>query len=74
MLIVGVSVSTGFLVSRAGLRRSFWILGLGFLATAAASLLASRYLKVDILFAPLAVGARRRSLSFSLHHPADYSY
>lgn len=57
MLIVGISISVGFLVSRAGARRSFWILGLGFLATAAASLLASRYLKVDILFAPLAVGA-----------------
>lgn len=57
LLIVGVSVSAGFLVSRAGARRSFWILGLGFLATAVASLLASRYLKVDILFAPLAVGA-----------------
>ena len=57
LLIVGVSVSAGFLVSRAGARRSFWILGLGFLATATASLLASRYLKVDILFAPLAVGA-----------------
>ncbi len=57
LLIVGVSVSAGFLVSRAGARRSFWILGLGFLATAAASLLASHYLKVDILFAPLAVGA-----------------
>jgi signal transduction histidine kinase len=57
LLIVGVSVSAGFLVSRAGARRSFWILGLGFLATAAASLLASRYLKLDILFAPLAVGA-----------------
>ena len=56
LLIVGVSVSAGFLVSRAGARRSFWILGLGFLATAASSLLASRYLKVDILFAPLAVG------------------
>lgn len=57
LLIVGVSVSAGFLVGRAGARRSFWILGLGFLATAAASLLASRYLKVDILFAPLALGA-----------------
>ena len=57
LLIVGVSVSAGFLVSRAGARRSFWILGLGFLATAGASLLASHYLKVDILFAPLAVGA-----------------
>jgi signal transduction histidine kinase len=57
MLIVGVSVIAGFLVSRAGARRSFWILGLGFLITATASLLASRYLKVDILFAPLALGA-----------------
>jgi signal transduction histidine kinase len=57
LLIVSISVSAGFLVSRAGARRSFWILGLGFLATAAASLLASSYLKVDILFAPLAVGA-----------------
>jgi signal transduction histidine kinase len=57
LLIVGTSVSAGFLVSRAGARRSFWILGLGFLLTAAASLLASRYLRVDIVFAPLAVGA-----------------
>jgi len=57
LLIVGVSVSSGFLVSRAGARSSFWILGLGFLASAAASLLASRYLKVDILFAPLAIGS-----------------
>jgi signal transduction histidine kinase len=50
-------MSAGFFVSRAGARRSFWILGLGFLAMAAASLLTSRYLKVDILFAPMAVGA-----------------
>jgi signal transduction histidine kinase len=57
MLIVGVSVSAGFLVSRAGARRSFWILGLGFLVTATASLLASYYLKIDILFTPLALGA-----------------
>lgn len=56
LLIVGVSISSGFLVSRAGARRSFWILGLGFLALAAASQLASRYLKLDILFAPLALG------------------
>jgi signal transduction histidine kinase len=57
LLIVAVSTSAGFFVSRAGARRSFWILGMGFLATAAASLLTSRYLKVDILFAPLALGA-----------------
>jgi len=44
-------------VSRAGARRSFVILGLGFLAMCAASLLTSRHLKVDILFAPMALGA-----------------
>jgi signal transduction histidine kinase len=57
LLIVSVSLCAGFLISRSGARRSFWILGLGFLATAAASLLASRYFKIDILFAPLALAA-----------------
>ncbi|MDX6383903.1 MAG: hypothetical protein QOK48_1476 [Blastocatellia bacterium] len=57
LLIVAISTSAGFLVSRAGARRSFLVLGLGFLTTAVASLLTSRYLKIDILFAPMAVGA-----------------
>ncbi len=57
LLIVAISTSAGFFVSRAGARRSFLILGTGFLAMAAASLLTSRYLKVDILFAPMALGA-----------------
>ena len=57
MLIVCVSMSAGLFVSRRGARRSFWILGLGFLTAAAASLLASRFLKIDILFAPEALGA-----------------
>ncbi len=57
LLIVGVSISSGFLVSRAGARASFWILGMGFIAFSAASLLISRYLKVDILFAPMALSA-----------------
>lgn len=57
LLIAAISTSAGFLVSRAGARRSFLVLGLGFLATALASLIASRYLKIDILFAPMAVGA-----------------
>ena len=57
MLIVCVSMSAGFFVSRGGARRSFWILGLGFLTAAAGSLLASRFLKIDILFAPQALGA-----------------
>jgi len=42
MLILGISVSSGFLVGRAGARRSFWILGLGFLTFATASQLASQ--------------------------------
>jgi signal transduction histidine kinase len=57
LLIVAISMSAGFFVSRVGARRSFPILGSGFLGMAAASLLASRYLKVDILFAPMAVGS-----------------
>jgi signal transduction histidine kinase len=57
LLIVAISTSAGFIVSRAGARRSFLILGSGFLATALASLITSRYLKIDILFAPMAVGA-----------------
>jgi signal transduction histidine kinase len=57
LLIVAISTSAGFFVSRAGARRSFLILGTGFLAMVAASLATSRYLKVDILFAPMALGA-----------------
>src|SRR5205823_8080477 len=45
------------IVMRLGARRSFWLLGSGFLATAVASLLTSWYLKIDIIFAPLAMGA-----------------
>jgi signal transduction histidine kinase len=57
LLIVAISTSAGFFVSRAGARRSFLILGIGFLATAGASLITSSYLKIDILFAPMALGA-----------------
>ncbi len=39
LLIVAISTSAGFFVSRTGARRSFLILGLGFLGTAAASLI-----------------------------------
>jgi signal transduction histidine kinase len=67
LLIVAISTSAGFFVSRAGARRSFLILGLGFLATAAASLIASRYLKIDILFAPMAIGATGAVLLVQLH-------
>ena len=57
LLIVSASVSAGFFVGRAGARRSFWLLGVGFLLTAIGSLLISWRLKVDILFVPLALGA-----------------
>jgi len=57
LLIVGVSVSAGYFVGRAGARRSFWVLGVGFIVTAIASALISWLLKVNILFAPLALGA-----------------
>jgi hypothetical protein len=67
LLIVAISTSAGFFVSRAGARRSFLILGTGFLAMAATSLLASRYLKVDILFAPMALGAIGTVFLVQLH-------
>jgi len=67
LLIVAISTSAGFFVSRAGARRSFLILGLGFLATAAASLITSRYLKIDILFAPMAIGATGAVFLVQLH-------
>src|SRR5229473_6731950 len=57
LLIVAISTSAGFFVSRAGARRSFLVLGLGFLAMCGASLLTSKYFKVNILFAPMALGA-----------------
>jgi signal transduction histidine kinase len=67
LLIVGVSISAGFLVARAGARRSFWILGVGFLLTAGASLLVSAFLKVNILFVPLAIGAVAAVLMVQLY-------
>ncbi len=57
LFIVAISASAGFFVSRAGARRSFLVLGLGFLAMCGVSLLTSRYFQVDILFAPMALGA-----------------
>jgi signal transduction histidine kinase len=57
LLIVTISTLAGSFVGRVGARRSFVILGLGFLVMCGASLLASRYLKLNILFAPMALGA-----------------
>ncbi|HEY3102393.1 MAG TPA: ATP-binding protein [Pyrinomonadaceae bacterium] len=67
LLIVTISTSAGFFVGRVGARRSFLILGMGFLATCAASLLVSRYLKIDILFAPMALGSTAAVFFVQLH-------
>lgn len=67
LLIVAISTSAGFFVSRAGARRSFLVLGLGFLAMAAASLLISKHLKADILFAPMALGSIGAVFLVQLH-------
>lgn len=67
LLIVTISASAGFFVGRVGARRSFLILGLGFLAMCAASLLVSRYLKIDILFAPMALGSIAAVFLVQLH-------
>ena len=55
LLIVGVSVSAGFFVGRAGARRSFWILGVGFMFScfnmkpAAATILALSFLFLNLV-------------------------
>lgn len=67
LLIVTISTSAGFFVGRVGARRSFLFLGIGFLATCTASLLVSRYLKIDILFAPMAVGSAAAVFLVQLH-------
>ena len=67
LLIVTISTSAGFFVGRVGARRSFLFLGFGFLATCTASLLVSRYLKIDILFAPMAVGSTAAVFLVQLH-------
>ena len=67
LLIVSISTSAGFFVGRVGARRSFLFLGLGFLATCAASMLISRYLKIDILFAPMALGSTAAVFFVQLH-------
>jgi len=57
LLIVTISTSAGFFVGRVGARRSFVILASGFILMCTASLLVSRYLKIDILFVPMAIAA-----------------
>ena len=67
LLIVTISTCAGFFVGRVGARRSFLFLGLGFLGMCTASLLVSRYLKIDILFAPMALGSTAAVFLVQLH-------
>lgn len=57
LLIVAVSTCAGFFVERIGARRSFPFLGGGFLSLSVLSLTASRFLEIDIVFAPMALAA-----------------
>lgn len=57
LLIITVGGCAGFFVGRVGLRRSFLILGLGFLILCGASLWVSYQWRIDIQFAPMALGA-----------------
>ena len=67
LLIVTISTIAGFFVGRLGARRSFWILGIGFLTMSASSLAISRNLKIDILFVPMAVGSTLAVVLVQLH-------
>ena len=67
LLIATISTVAGFFVGRVGARRSFLILGSGFLAGCATSLLVSKYLKIDILFAPMALGSIAAVFLVQLH-------
>jgi signal transduction histidine kinase len=57
LLIVTIAMCAGFFVERASARRSFPYLGGGFLILSLVSLAASRFLQIDIVFVPMALGA-----------------
>lgn len=67
LLIVTISTSAGFFVGRVGARRSFLILAAGFLTMSLASLIVSRYLELDILFAPMAISSISAVFVVQLH-------
>lgn len=57
LLIIAVGTGAGFVVERLGARRSYPFLGGGLLLLCVASLLVSKYLRIDIVFAPMALAA-----------------
>ena len=57
LMILATGLSAGFATARAGAKRLLPFLGGGLLVLAGFSLLVSRYLHIDIAFAPMAVAA-----------------
>jgi signal transduction histidine kinase len=57
LLIIAVATGAGFVVERLGARRSSPFIGGGLLLLSVASLLVSRNLLIDIVFAPMALAA-----------------
>ncbi|HEY0004617.1 MAG TPA: ATP-binding protein [Pyrinomonadaceae bacterium] len=67
LLMVAAAVGAGFAVERVGARRSFPFVGGGLLLLCVLSLLASRHMKIDIAFAPMALAVVAASLLVQLH-------
>jgi signal transduction histidine kinase len=57
LLIIAVAVGAGFVVERLGARRSTPFVGGGLLVLSVVSLLVSKRLQIDIVFAPMALAA-----------------
>jgi two-component system phosphate regulon sensor histidine kinase PhoR len=66
LLILATALVTGLAIERAGARRAFPYLGSGFLAGAVFSLLASRFLGIDVLFIPMALSGVTAALVVQL--------
>jgi signal transduction histidine kinase len=66
LMIAGAGLSAGFAVERAGAKRTLPFLGGGLVILASLSLLASRFLNIDIAFAPMAMAALAATLTVQL--------
>jgi signal transduction histidine kinase len=66
-LILVTAVTAGLVVERAGARRSFPYLGVSFLGFSLISLAVSRFLGIDMLFVPMALGGMAAVLLVQAH-------
>ncbi|MDT5060003.1 MAG: hypothetical protein QOH63_462 [Acidobacteriota bacterium] len=66
LMILAAGLSAGFAIERAGAKRILPFLGGGLLVLAGISLLVSRYLHIDIAFAPMALAALASALIVQL--------